>query len=67
VPWQAAPPTREHRRAAGVIVEHFATGPVDAVLLTNSYARVRATRDRYLDMAVLVRPKMPRADRPTLE
>jgi predicted nucleotidyltransferase len=63
VPWQAAYPTPEHRNAALAIVEHFASGPVEAVLLTNSCARGRATPDSCLDMAVLIRPGLPRADR----
>jgi len=63
VPWQAAYPTPEHRNAALAIVEHFASGPVEAVLLTNSCARGKATPDSCLDMAVLIRPGLPRADR----
>ena len=66
--WQACYPTAEHRRAAEAIVEHFAAhGPVDAVLLTNSCARGRATRDSCLDMAVLVRPEAPPAHRLAVE
>jgi hypothetical protein len=42
VPWQAAYPTLEHRNAALAIVEHFASGLVQAVLLTNSCARGKA-------------------------
>jgi len=68
MPWQASYPTAEHRRAAEAIVEHFAAhGPVDAVLLTNSCARGRATRDSCLDMAVLVHPKVPPARRLVVE
>ena len=52
-------PTPEHAAAADAIVEHFAADyPVDAVLLVNSCARGRATRDSCLDMAVLVRPEV---------
>lgn len=49
-------PTPEHARAAQAIVAFFATRPagVDAVLLTNSCARGRATRDSCLDIVVLV-------------
>ncbi len=68
MPWQAAYPTPEHRRAAEAIVNHLAAaGPVEAVLLTNSCARGKATRDSCLDMAVLVRPDLPRSDRLGLE
>lgn len=63
MPWQAAYPTPEHRNAALAIVEHFAAGPVEAVLLTNSCARGKATPDSCLDMAVLIRPGLPLADR----
>lgn len=67
MPWQAAYPTPEHRRASEAIVDHFAAGPVEAVLLTNSCARGKATRDSCLDMAVLVRPDLPHGDRLGLE
>jgi predicted nucleotidyltransferase len=48
-------PTTAHQRAAEAIVEYFESrGYVDAVLLTNSCARGKATADSCLDMAVLV-------------
>lgn len=50
-------PTSEHRRAAETIAEFFhAKDWVEAVLLTNSCARGKASPDSDLDMAVLVRP-----------
>jgi predicted nucleotidyltransferase len=51
-------PTREHARAAERITRFFsAREGVDAVLLTCSCARGKATRDSCLDIAVLVRPE----------
>ena len=50
----AAYPTPEHRRAADAMVEFFSTQfEIDAVLLVNSCARGKATRDSCLDMIVL--------------
>jgi hypothetical protein len=50
-------PTTAHERAADTIVEYFENrGYVDAVLLTNSCARGKATPDSCLDIAVLVQP-----------
>ena len=47
-------PTDAHARAADAIVEFFATrAETDAVLLVNSCARGKATRDSCLDIAVL--------------
>ncbi|MBX7233079.1 MAG: nucleotidyltransferase domain-containing protein [Caldilineales bacterium] len=51
-------PTPEHARAAAVISEHFAANfAIDAVLLTNSCARGKATPDSCLDIAILARPE----------
>jgi predicted nucleotidyltransferase len=48
-------PTVEHANAAKDIVELFSRNyRIDAILLTNSCARGRATRDSCLDMVVLV-------------
>ena len=53
----AAYPTAAHERAATAITEFFAArGETDAVLLTNSCARGKATPDSCLDMQVVVRP-----------
>jgi predicted nucleotidyltransferase len=50
----AAYPTGEHERAAAELTRFFAAFPrVDAVLLTNSCARGKATRDSCLDLLVL--------------
>jgi predicted nucleotidyltransferase len=57
LPWQAVYPTHEHQGAAQAIVEHFRSDRrVAAILLTNSCARGKATRDSCLDMAILVDP-----------
>ena len=48
-------PTPQHQLAAEAIVDYFQNrGYVDAVLLTNSCARGKATPDSCLDIAVLV-------------
>jgi predicted nucleotidyltransferase len=53
----AAYPTAAHERAASAITEFFADrDETDAVLLTNSCARGRATPDSCLDLQVVVRP-----------
>lgn len=50
-------PTAPHERAAMAITEFFAArGETDAVLLTNSCARGKATPDSCLDMQVIVQP-----------
>jgi hypothetical protein len=50
-------PTQAHERAAAAITEFFAAhDETDAVLLTNSCARGKATRDSCLDMQVVVQP-----------
>jgi hypothetical protein len=50
-------PTQAHERAAAVITELFAArDETDAVLLTNSCARGKATPDSCLDMQVVVQP-----------
>lgn len=54
----AAYPTDEHARAASAITGFFAEcEETDAVLLTNSCARGKATPDSCLDMQVIVRPE----------
>lgn len=55
----ASYPTPEHQQAAEVLVEHFRQQPdYEAVLLVNSCARGRASRDSCLDVAVLVPPDL---------
>jgi hypothetical protein len=50
-------PTQAHEHAAAAITEFFAArDETDAVLLTNSCARGKATPDSCLDMQVVVRP-----------
>ncbi|MEP6896101.1 MAG: hypothetical protein ABI986_10880, partial [Chloroflexota bacterium] len=50
-------PTPEHQTAADVIVEHLVNNyKIDAVLLVNSCARGKATRDSCLDIVVLAGP-----------
>ena len=50
-------PTPEHRQAAEAIVDFFSTQfEIDAVLLVNSCARGKATRDSCLDVNVLAQP-----------
>jgi predicted nucleotidyltransferase len=54
---QATYPTREHQRAAETIVDFFTSKyKVDAMLLVNSCARGKATRDSCLDIVVLTKP-----------
>jgi hypothetical protein len=52
---ELAYPTTQHQQAAQQIVDFFAhTNAIDAVLLVNSCARGKATRDSCLDIIVLV-------------
>ena len=61
-------PTPQHQSAAEAITRFFADNfTVDAVLLVNSCARGRATRDSCLDMNVLVNPKSVELQHPALE
>ena len=54
---RAAYPTPEHRQAAEAIVDFFmAQFEIDALLLVNSCARGKATRDSCLDIVVLAQP-----------
>jgi hypothetical protein len=61
-------PTAEHRAAADAAAEFFqGCSGVDAVLLTCSCARGKATRDSCLDLAVLLDPQMAQVERCDLE
>lgn len=61
-------PTIEHANAARDILGLFSNNhPIDAILLTNSCARGRATRDSCLDMVVLVNNETLRDQRAALE
>jgi predicted nucleotidyltransferase len=54
---RAAYPTTEHQQAAEAIVDFFSTQfKIDAVLLVNSCARGKASRDSCLDIIVLAQP-----------
>ena len=65
---QAVYPTPEHQAAAEAIVKFFSTGfDLDAVLLVNSCARGKATRDSCLDIVVLARPEMLRTQLAAIE
>ena len=49
-------PTPQHQKAADIITEHFVSHyNIDAVLLVNSCARGKATRDSCLDIIVLAK------------
>src|SRR5688500_19847443 len=55
-------PTIEHQTAAETIVDHFVSNyKIDAVLLVNSCARGKATRDSCLDITILTQPDAPRS------
>ncbi len=65
---QAKYPTAEHRAAADVITEFFVSNyRIDAVLLVNSCARGKATRDSCLDIVVLAKPEESRSPLKDLE
>jgi hypothetical protein len=59
---QANYPTPEHQAAADVIVDYFVSNyQIDAVLLVNSCARGKATRDSCLDIIMLAKPDPSRS------
>ncbi len=61
-------PTQEHERAADAIVDFFARrAETEAVLLVNSCARGRASRDSCLDMVALALPEVLAEKGPELE
>jgi predicted nucleotidyltransferase len=65
---QAKYPTPEHRAAAEVITEFFVSNyTIDAVLLVNSCARGKATRDSCLDIVMLAKPGDSRSPLQALE
>jgi len=65
---ESAYPTSEHERAAKTITEHFvANYKIDAVLLVNSCARGKATRDSCLDIVTLAKPDDSRSSLKDLE
>ncbi len=65
---QATYPTPEHQTAANVIVDYFVSNyKIDAVLLANSCARGKATRDSCLDIVVLAKPDQSRSSLRVME
>ena len=61
-------PTPEHQNAADVITEYFVSKyKIDAVLLVNSCARGKATRDSCLDIVILAQPDESRSQLKDLE
>jgi predicted nucleotidyltransferase len=65
---EAVYPTQEHQRAAETIVDFFVSNyKIDAVLLVNSCARGKATRDSCLDIVILAKPDQGRSQLNTLE
>jgi predicted nucleotidyltransferase len=61
-------PTPEHQKAAETIVDHFvAKYNIDAVLLVNSCARGKATKDSCLDIVVVTQPEEGRSKVSDLE
>src|SRR5512147_1720345 len=65
---EATYPTLEHQEAAETIVDFFvAKYKIDAVLLVNSCARGKATRDSCLDIVVLAKPDSSRSQLKELE
>src|SRR5215213_1508236 len=66
--FKAAYPTPEHQKAAQAITEHFVSQyKIDAVLLVNSCARGKATRDSCLDIVMLAKPDSSRSTLKALE
>src|SRR5512141_460291 len=65
---EATYPTKEHQTAANAFVEFFTSNyKIDAVLLVNSCARGKATRDSCLDIVMLAQPDHGRSQLSALE
>lgn len=65
---EPAYPTPEHQEAAEAITTYFASNyKIDAVLLVNSCARGKATRDSCLDIIMLAKPDVSRSPLKDLE
>lgn len=65
---QASYPTPEHQAAADVITDFFVSNyKIDAILLVNSCARGKATRDSCLDIVMLAKPDFSRSQLKVLE
>ncbi|HKG53602.1 MAG TPA: hypothetical protein VKB04_05040 [Anaerolineales bacterium] len=66
--FEAAYPTPEHQRAAEAIIDFYISNyKIDAVLLVNSCARGKATRDSCLDIVMLAKPDSSRSTLNALE
>ena len=65
---EPAYPTPEHQESAEAITKYFASNyKIDAVLLVNSCARGKATRDSCLDIIMLAKPDVARSSLKDLE
>lgn len=65
---KAAYPTPEHQKAAETITEYYVSNyNIDAVLLVNSCARGKATRDSCLDIVMLAKQEGSRSSLKNLE
>ena len=65
---QATYPTSQHASAAEAITRFFSSNyAIDAVMLVNSCARSKATRDSCLDINILVQPEALKAQIKALE
>jgi predicted nucleotidyltransferase len=65
---EPAYPTPEHQQAAEAITDYFVSKyKIDAVLLVNSCARGKATRDSCLDIVMLAKPAETRSSLKELE
>lgn len=65
---QATYPTSQHAKAADSITHFFTSNyDIDAVMLVNSCARGKATRDSCLDINILVQPESLKTQITTLE
>lgn len=65
---EPAYPTPEHQKAAEAITQYFVSNyKIDAVLLVNSCARGKATRDSCLDIVMLAKPDESRSSLKNLE
>jgi hypothetical protein len=65
---EPAYPSPQHQKAAETITHHFVSNyKIDAVLLVNSCARGKATRDSCLDIIMLAKPDASRSSLKDLE
>ena len=65
---EPAYPSPQHQKAAEAITQYFVSNyKIDAVLLVNSCARGKATRDSCLDIVMLAKPDLSRSSLRDLE